>query len=170
VSSEKVDELKLGGAWKYAIRRVIDALVNKVKQAHPEVELRKVVLDGNKTVDQTSLPIEPVPRADRLYAGVSAASILAKFSRDHYMKERAPHYPEFYEIFSKGHGYRHTAKHRELLEAGKFTDMHRQSYDPLKSLLHKGLVVHKVTKRPPSPVTVLTLHGPEEVNPDATAQ
>ena len=154
-----IDEMSLGQAWRYAIRKVITALKRKVEESHPEISLEKVVLDGNKTVLDTDVPVTPITKADRLYSGVSAASILAKVSRDRYMCKVAPQYPEYCEIFEKGHGYYHSAKHDELIRAGKYTDLHRKSYNPLKSLLSNGVKVVR-PKAPTSPPRVLTLQGP----------
>jgi len=162
VPNTKVDELKLGGAWRYAIRRVITALKTRVEQTHPEITLDQVILDGNKTVLETDVPVTPIPKADRLYAGVSAASVLAKVSRDRYMTNIAPQYPEYFEIFTQGHGYRHSAKHDELIQAGKYTDLHRKSYKPLKDLLEKGVLV-KVDQRKRTPPKVLTMDGSVKV-------
>jgi ribonuclease HII len=168
VPNTKVDELKLGEAWRYAIRRVITALKTRVETEHPEITLDQVILDGNKTVLETDIPVTPIPKADRLYAGVAAASVLAKVSRDKYMAKVAPQYPEYFEIFTKGHGYRHSAKHDELVKAGKYTDLHRKSYNPLRDLLQKGVLI-RADRKANTPPKVLTLQGPMAVVGDILA-
>jgi ribonuclease HII len=105
----------------------------------------QVILDGNKTVDNTEVPITPVIKADRLITGVSAASILAKVSRDDYMKNIADQYPlEFRDIFIKGKGYRYNKSHDELIKKGIYTNLHRKSYNPLRTVLaeKEKVVVH----------------------------
>lgn len=152
MSNTEVDRLKLGGAWREAIRRVILRL--KADADAQGLVITRVVLDGNKTVTDTVLPVTPIPKADRLYAGVSAAAILAKVSRDRFMTSVAPLYPEFQEIFDEGSGYHHSNKHNELLQAGKHTDLHRKSFDPLRSILASRVVVIKSS----SPTQVPTVY------------
>lgn len=159
----EVDRLKLGGAWREAIRRIIRRL--KAEAADQGLTITRVVLDGNKTVLDTDVPVTPIPKADRLYAGVSAAAILAKVSRDRFMSALAPNYPEFREIFDEGSGYRHSSKHNELLHAGKHTDLHRKSFDPLRSILTPKKLV--VVLKPPSPGPVYRL---SEENSNASSQ
>lgn len=145
MSPEDIDQLKLGGAWRAGIRQIISALVLQAKSRG--ITIQRVVLDGNKGVDQTEIPVTPITMADRLYAGVSAASILAKVGRDQHMTDIADKYPEFKTIFSEGHGYCHSAQHLELLKAGKHTDIHRKSFKPLKTLLAGGFIkIHKASK------------------------
>lgn len=138
MTNDDIDRLKLGGAWKQAIRNVIHILHNKMPCS-------QVILDGNKTVDDTEIPITPVIKADRVITGVSAASILAKVSRDQYMQSVADQYPaEFYDIFFKGKGYRYNKTHDELLKRGIYTSLHRKSYNPLRSILEQKekIIVH----------------------------
>ena len=136
MSNVEIDRLKLGGAWQEAIRRAIITMTDK-----PGVNITRVILDGNKNVKDTLIPVTPVIRADQLYTGVSAASILAKVSRDRFMTSVAEKYPEFYEIFHKGKGYHYSKLHDELLKSGKYTDLHRLSYNPLRSVVNRQTVI-----------------------------
>lgn len=160
VPNTKIDELKLGEAWRYGIRRVISSLKQRMEREHPDMKITQVILDGNKPVDNTDIPVTTAISADRLYAGVAAASILAKVSRDRLMSELAPKYPKFQDIFAKGHGYRHSETHDILIRDGIFTDLHRKSFNPLRSLLEQGIVVRH-SRKPNSAVKVLTLEGPK---------
>lgn len=126
----------LGVAWRIGIRRVIDSIKKQVQERFPDVELTTVVLDGNKGVDGTSIPVVPVTKADQKHVGVGAASILAKVSRDQLMVHVAHKYPEFEDIFIKGKGYWFSQTHSELVKSGVYTDLHRKTYRPLKDWLN----------------------------------
>jgi ribonuclease HII len=172
VSNVEIDQLKLGNAWKEGIRRVIIKLRAKILAYNPQLQITRVVLDGNKTVPNTLIPITTVISADRLYAGVSAASILAKVSRDEYMKSVAPNYPEFAEIFAKGHGYRYSAHHTDLIKAGKYTDLHRKSFNPLREKLNPKIHVETSREKssPNSPIKVLTWSPDQPTTEDEQQQ
>lgn len=63
---------------------------------------------------------------------ISAASIVAKVSRDHMMCEYNQEFPEYGFDTHKGYG---TRKHRESLLYYGITPIHRKSYAPIKSLI-----------------------------------
>jgi ribonuclease HII len=159
VSNVEIDKMHLGQAWRYGIRKLVKNLIQQVKDKYPQMKLTQIILDGNKTVDDIDLPVHPHPKADRLFAGVAAASILAKVSRDRYMISVAPQYPGFDEIFAHGQGYMHSVKHSDLIKAGKYTDLHRKSYNPLRDLLEHGHLkrVKPLPAKSNSPIRVLTL-------------
>lgn len=131
MTNDDIDSMRLGGAWREAIRRIVKKLKSD--------GIFRVVLDGDKLVTDADLEIESVPKADRLYMGVAAASIIAKVSRDQYMvsmaKEIANTHPEFIDVFRNGKGYRYREIHKTLLEQGKYTPLHRKSFNPLKTIL-----------------------------------
>jgi len=68
------------------------------------------------------------PKADVLSAQVSAASILAKTSRDAYMKALAEVYPEYDFAKHKGYGAK---RHLDALEAHGPCKEHRLSFKPV---------------------------------------
>lgn len=140
LSNEEIDEHRLGGAW----RRGVEQVVTELSSQNPQIT--QAVLDGDKSVSNTPIPVTSIPKADRLFAGVAAASVLAKVSRDHFMTMMAPRYPNFQTIFEKGKGYAHSAHHRTLIESGEFTDLHRKSFHPLKAFLTPQVVIQRSNK------------------------
>ncbi len=132
VSNTEIDDLKLGGAWREGIRRTIHQLREKATVLG--IDLKQVILDGNRVVKETELPVVAEISADRRFAGVSAAAILAKVSRDQYMASIASEYPEFTKIFIERHGY-YSNEHKELILQGKYTPLHRKSFNPLAEYL-----------------------------------
>ncbi len=90
------------------------------------------VIDGNKLPD-LSCPMQTVVKGDGLSASIAAASILAKVSRDRYMKKLAEQYPEYGFDKHKGYG---TKLHNEMILKYGPSPVHRMSF--LKKLLKNG--------------------------------
>jgi len=63
---------------------------------------------------------------------IAAASIIAKVTRDKLMVEMADKYPNYGFERHKGYG---TAFHLEALKKFGICDMHRRSYEPIKSII-----------------------------------
>ena len=85
-------------------------------------------MDGNCTFGVSG--ISTMVKADAKVAEVSAASILAKVSRDRYMCDIAPSYPEY--AFEKHKGYG-SALHVKMIQQFGYCDIHRKSFK-LKAL------------------------------------
>ncbi len=122
-SAEEIDEINILNATFLAMRRAISAL-----QQTPDFCL----VDGNQNIRELSLPQQPVIKGDSLSPSIAAASILAKVSRDRYMKEITKDYPQY--AFEKHKGYG-TKLHYEMLEKHGISDIHRKSF--LKKLIEK---------------------------------
>lgn len=139
VSNRQIDHYGKGHAWRRGVAHAITALYNECQERKVTVA-NYAVLDGQENIGSERIPIELRLRVkgDRHYAGVAAASILAKVSRDQYMMSLAERYPKFYDIFYSGKGYRYSPEHDKLLAQGLYTDLHRQSYQPLKSVLQRS--------------------------------
>ena len=89
-----------------------------------------VVLDGDVPieVDGSVTRVVWMPKADVIVTAVSAASILAKVTRDIYMKEQAKIYPGY--GWETNVGY-HSKRHVWGLENLGITPLHRRSYKPV---------------------------------------
>ncbi len=86
------------------------------------------LIDGNRDKGIT-VPHRTVIHGDSLSASISAASILAKVSRDRYMLEMAELYPEYHFEQHKGYG---TKLHYEMLRKYGPCPIHRMTF--LKNL------------------------------------
>lgn len=93
-----------------------------------------VVQDGDIPieVDGSIRRVVWLPKADQLVAAVSAASILAKVSRDLYMKEAAKTYPGY--GFETNVGY-FSEKHRAGLEKLGPCPIHRMRFKPVQAYM-----------------------------------
>jgi ribonuclease HII len=92
---------------------------------------RHVLIDGLHC-PQLSCSVEAVVGGDRLFPSISAASILAKVSRDAEMRELDCRYPEY--GFRRHKGYP-TREHREALRRHGPCPCHRRSFAPVRVLI-----------------------------------
>jgi len=95
---------------------------------------RRVLVDGLHC-PQLSCSVQAVVGGDRRYASISAASILAKVSRDAEMLELDCRYPEY--GFRRHKGYP-TREHREALREHGPCPFHRRSFAPVRAALEAG--------------------------------
>jgi len=111
----EIDRLNILQATMLAMRRAVQAL---------GVRPDRVLVDGNRA-PELDIPAQTVVKGDALSAGIAAASILAKVSRDRYMDEMESAYPGYQ--FAKHKGYP-TKLHFEALDALGPSDIHRRSF------------------------------------------
>jgi len=81
-----------------------------------------------------NLPAQSVIDGDYKIASVAAASIIAKVTRDRLMVAWNKEFPAYGFAAHKGYG---TKKHYELLCQHGVCRLHRQSFEPMKSLIKK---------------------------------
>ncbi len=81
-----------------------------------QYSLEHVLVDGNKIPQGLSMSCEAIVGGDALHAEISAASILAKVTRDHQMIEMDRKYPQF--GFAKHKGYPTKAHFEAIAEHG----------------------------------------------------
>lgn len=144
VSAEELDEIGLSKALKLAARRAVE----EVQKKH--VPFQEIIIDGTINFLQgTKLEnyVTILPKADFLIKEVSAASIIAKVARDHYMYELAEKYPEY--SFEKHVGYG-TAAHKKALENHGACPEHRKSFRPIQEILNTAQPTVKNPKSAPT--------------------
>jgi len=107
-----IDDIGLSRAISDSIEKILEKL-------QPSI----AIMDGN--TNYGILGVQAVVKADATVPEVSAASILAKVSRDRYMTEIDPRYPEYGFRQHKGYG---TKKHIEQIRINGRSDLHRVSF------------------------------------------
>ena len=101
---------------------------NSIMEIMENVQAKNYLMDGNTAFGVSNLTFKI--KADATVPEVSAASILAKVSRDRYMCEIASHYPNYNFEKHKGYG---TKAHVEAIKKHGYCDIHRRSFK-LKAL------------------------------------
>lgn len=114
-SVEEIDDLNILQATFLAMRRAVNGLT-----VRPDF----VLIDGNQK-PHTGIEEETIVKGDACCASIAAASILAKVSRDRYMKELALQYPQY--AFEKHKGYGTKEHYARLAEFG-ISPVHRKTF------------------------------------------
>lgn len=104
------------------------ALKRSIEEIMESVSAQEYLMDGNTSFGITTL--QHKIKADATVKEVSAASILAKVTRDRIMMDLALMYPEYEFEKHKGYG---TKRHIELIQEFGLCDIHRKSFK-LKAL------------------------------------
>lgn len=118
-SVSEIDRLNILRATLLAMKRAVEHL-----PFMPDV----ILVDGSHSPD-IGIPVKTVIKGDSLITEISAASILAKTTRDAEMLELHRRFPQY--GFDQHKGYP-TKAHIEALKIYGITDMHRQSFSPVK--------------------------------------
>ncbi len=124
-SVEEIDTLNILQATLLAMRRAVEGL---------RLAPKLVLVDGNR---RPPLPMrcEAIVKGDALVAAISAASILAKVTRDRWCQDYDLHYPAYGFAQHKGYG---TAQHLAALQAQGACPQHRKTFAPVAQVLVVG--------------------------------
>ena len=114
-SEQEIDEINILQATFLAMERAMAQLA-------PPPEL--ALIDGNRCPEM-EIPAQSVVKGDARSASISAASILAKVSRDRYMEQLAKEYPQYQ--LEKHKGYP-TKLHYALLDEYGIQPFYRRSF------------------------------------------
>ena len=116
VDQREIDEINILNATKKALTIAISNL--KVK---PD----RIIVDALEHIDTLGIPYTSVIKGDAKIYSISAASILAKVTRDRIMKEYDEVYPEYGFAGHKGYG---TAKHIQAIKEYGSCPLHRKTF------------------------------------------
>lgn len=119
-SPEEIDKLNILQATMLAMQRAVLGL---------RLSPVRVLVDGNR-VPVLPMLAEAVVGGDALVPSISAASILAKVTRDRWCETIHYEYPDFGFAQHKGYG---TAQHITALRLHGATPLHRRSFAPVRA-------------------------------------
>ena len=128
-SAEEIDEINILQASFLAMKRALMQIEEKGKS------IDFVLIDGNRLPKDWKWPAQAVIKGDALSLSISAASIIAKVTRDRLMCVLAEEYPGYGWEKNAGYG---TAEHITALKEKGVTPYHRKSYAPVAKLLNSN--------------------------------
>ena len=123
ISPEEIDEINIYEASRKAMIIAIDKVKKQIPLEHVLVDAMPMSID---------IPTTSIIKGDLKSISISAASVLAKVTRDHMMIELDKKYPEY--GFKSHKGYP-TRKHYDALNKYGLVDGYRKTYGPVKKIL-----------------------------------
>ena len=116
IGQEEIDEINILNATK-------KGLTDSLKELKVKPDL--IIVDALTHIDTLGIPYESIIKGDAKCYSISAASILAKVTRDRIMREWAAIYPQYGFEQHKGYG---TAKHISAIKEYGPCPIHRRTF------------------------------------------
>lgn len=116
VNQKEIDEINILNATKKALTMALESL-----ETNPEL----ILTDALENINTLGIPYKSFIKGDAKIYSISAASIIAKVTRDRIMREWDQIYPEY--GFSKHKGYG-TAQHIAAIKEHGICDLHRRTF------------------------------------------
>ena len=124
VDNHVIDEINILQATKLAMKQAVEECEKKLGASIDHVFVDAVTIDGIEN------PQTAIIKGDAKSISIAAASIIAKVTRDEWMKEAAKEYPYYDWESNKGYG---TKAHYAGIKEHGICDLHRRSF--LKNIL-----------------------------------
>lgn len=122
IDQREIDQINI-------LQASLKAMVLAVEQL--KIVPHQLLIDGHIAIP-SPLPQKCLVQGDSLSLSIGAASILAKVTRDRLMVDLDKECPGFSFAGHKGYG---TKKHKQEIQTHGPTPFHRQSFEPIKSML-----------------------------------
>lgn len=119
IDEKKIDEVNIYEATKLAMKKAIDECNKQIGIEHILIDAMPLELD---------IPTTSIIKGDLKSITISAASVIAKVTRDRMLYELDSKYPMY--DFKHNKGYP-TKKHLEAIDKYGIIDEHRRSYGPV---------------------------------------
>lgn len=125
IDEKKIDQVNIYAATKLAMKEAINNCLKEVKIEHVLIDAMPLEL---------SIPTTSIVKGDLKSITISAASVIAKVTRDRMLYDLDQKYPMY--DFKNNKGYP-TKKHLEAIEKYGIIDAHRRSYGPVSNYVKK---------------------------------
>jgi len=122
-SVKEIEKLNILNASLLAMKRAILKLTKK-----PSL----VLIDGNRLPDLKNYKLEYVIRGDQKIPSISAASIIAKVSRDRFITTLSKQFNNYGWDTNSGYG---TKEHLRAIKKFGITEYHRKTFSPICDLI-----------------------------------
>ena len=122
-SKKEIEKLNILNATLLAMQRAIKKLKKK-----PKI----VLIDGNRIPKMKNYNLKYVIKGDQKVPQISAASIIAKVSRDNLMKKISKNFMKYQWIRNCGYG---TRDHLTAIKKFGITKHHRKTFKPIHNIL-----------------------------------
>jgi len=119
----EIEKLNILNASLLAMKRAIKKLQKKP---------RLVLVDGNKVPKLKNYKIKNIIKGDQKIPEISAASIIAKVSRDRLITKMSKKYKNYFWEKNAGYG---TSEHLKAIKKFGITKHHRKTYQPVYNML-----------------------------------
>ena len=121
-SVKEIDKINILQASLLAMKRAIKKLKKKPSQ---------VLIDGNKIPDLKNYNLRAIVKGDQKIPSISAASIIAKVTRDNFIKTLAKKNKGYYWDQNFGYG---TKQHLKAIKKLGDNKHHRKTFSPISKL------------------------------------
>ena len=122
-SKKEIEKLNILNATLLAMQRAVKKLKKK-----PKI----VLIDGNRIPKMKNYDLKYVIKGDQKVPQISAASIIAKVSRDNLMKKISKNFMKYQWIRNCGYG---TRDHLSAIKKFGITKHHRKTFKPMHNIL-----------------------------------
>lgn len=116
IGHDVIDEVNILNATKQGVTEVVENL---------DVKPDLILVDALTHINTKGIPYDSIIKGDAKCYNISAASIVAKVTRDRIMRQWDEVYPQYGFINHKGYG---TAKHMQAIREYGLCPIHRRSF------------------------------------------